>query len=51
MDYLLFGRLSSLTVASGGRVEVTYTYNWKLGDCESGLLVWADEVELTKAPN
>jgi hypothetical protein len=48
VDYLLFGRLSDQTAEKGPRTEVTYTFNWKLGACESGLLAWADERERVK---
>ena len=48
VDYMLFGRLSSVTARGEEREEVTYTFNWKLGDCLSGLLIWADEAEITK---
>jgi PBP1b-binding outer membrane lipoprotein LpoB len=48
VDYLLFGRVSVLIADSGGNTEITYTYNWKLGDCKTGLLVWTDEKTLTK---
>jgi len=49
VDYILFGRVSSQTAIKGNQVEVTHRYNWKLGDCESGLLIWADEMEITKS--
>ena len=49
IDYILFGRLSTITQSTEYRKEVTYTYNWKLGDCQSGLIVWMDEVEFTKS--
>jgi len=54
IDYLLFGRLSSQTTSKEvdddeWMTEITYTYNWKLGNCESGILVWTDEYELTKS--
>lgn len=49
IDYLLFGRVATRTTSKGDYTEVTYTYNWKLGDCESGILVWADERERTKS--
>ncbi len=49
IDYLLFGRLASSTAARPGKTEVTYTYNWKMGDCETGLIVWTDETEVTKS--
>lgn len=49
VDYLLFGRLSSHTVRKGAAREVTYTYNWKLGNCQTGTLVWADETEINKS--
>ena len=49
VDFLLFGRASSITSqAPDGTKEVTFTFNWKLGDCETGLLVWNDEKEITK---
>ncbi len=49
IDYLVFGRLSTHTTNRGPTTEVTYTYSWKIGDCRTGLLVWADEVEITKS--
>jgi len=49
VDYLLFGRLTTQTQQKSGTTEVTYTYNWKLGKCETGLLTWTDEVETTKS--
>ena len=49
VDYLLFGRISSLIQQTANRQEVTYTFNWKLGNCESGLIKWTDEVEYTKS--
>lgn len=48
IDALLFGRVSTKTATVRGYRETTYTFNWKLGDCQSGLLVWADEFEYTK---
>ncbi len=48
VDYLLFGRVSAQTAVSGRRTEVTYTFNWKLGECETGLITWTDESERTK---
>jgi PBP1b-binding outer membrane lipoprotein LpoB len=51
VNYLLFGRLSSKTAKSGNASEVTFTFNWKLGDCKTGLLIWADEMEITKSSN
>jgi PBP1b-binding outer membrane lipoprotein LpoB len=48
IDALLFGRVSTRTAAVGGYRETTYTFNWKLGECQSGLLVWTDEFEFTK---
>ena len=45
IDYLLFGRVSAQTTSKRRKTEVTYTFNWKLGDCQTGLLVWADERE------
>ncbi len=48
IDYLLFGRVSSFTVIKGETTEVTYTYNWKLGDCSTGLLAWSHERETSK---
>ncbi|MBF0263769.1 MAG: hypothetical protein HQL46_00725 [Gammaproteobacteria bacterium] len=48
VDYLLFGRVSSTTAKSVQGEETTYVYNWKLGDCKTGLLVWTDEMELVK---
>ena len=49
VDYLLFGRIKSMTARKGSYTEVTYRYNWKLGDCRSGLLVWTDQHRFTKA--
>ncbi|MBF0263770.1 MAG: hypothetical protein HQL46_00730 [Gammaproteobacteria bacterium] len=51
IDYLLFGRVSSQQTVQGDKTEVTYTYNWKLGDCKTGLLVWTDEEEINKRGN
>lgn len=48
IDLLLFGRVSSLTTTVGNRTEVTYTYTWQLGECESGLVLWADQEQFTK---
>lgn len=48
IDYLLFGRLSARETLVRGTVEVTYVFNWKIGDCRSGLLVWSADEELTK---
>lgn len=48
IDALLFGRVSTRTATVGGFRETTYTFNWKLGECQSGLLVWTDEFEFTK---
>ena len=47
-DYYLFGRVSSQTTCKDSGTEVTFTLNWKLGDCKTGLLVWTDETEITK---
>jgi hypothetical protein len=44
IDYLLFGRLSTDTANN----ETVFRYNWKLGNCKTGTLVWADEFEMTK---
>ncbi len=49
IDLLLFGRVSSQTTTVGNRTEVTYTYTWQLGECESGLVLWADQEQFTKA--
>ena len=48
VDYLLFGRLTSQTATKGKQTEVTHTFNWKLGECRTGLLEWTDEAEITK---
>lgn len=48
IDALLFGRVSTRSSTVGGYRETTYTFNWKLGECQSGLLVWTDEFEFTK---
>lgn len=48
IGYLLFGRVSSRTNSQGSYRETTYTFNWKLGNCKTGVLVWADEFEYTK---
>lgn len=48
IDFLLFGRLSARETLVAGVVEVTYVFNWKLGDCRSGLLVWNEDFDLTK---
>lgn len=49
IDYLLFGRIASQVSTKGRAKEVTYTFNWKLGDCRSGLLVWTYEEERAKS--
>lgn len=48
IDYLLFGRLSSNEAEVDGVLEVTYTFNWKLGNARTGLLEWAEDIEITK---
>lgn len=48
VDYMLFGRCTSMTAIQDGYRETTYTFNWKLGDCRTGLFVWVDEMEYTK---
>ncbi len=48
IDYLLFGRLSSQIAQKNGRMEVVYRFNWKVGDCRTGLIVWTDEKTLVK---
>jgi len=49
IDYLLFGRVASQVSTRRRAEEVTYTFNWKLGDCRSGLLVWTYEEERAKS--
>lgn len=49
VDYLLFGRVASLQSTKSGQTEVTYAYNWKLGDCATGLIAWTDETGKTKS--
>jgi len=49
IDYIIFGRLSSQTQRKGARQEVTYRFNYKLGNCKSGLIRWTDEVEFVKS--
>ena len=49
IDYLLFGRMRSQRVEKGGHEEMTYSFNWKLGNCASGLLEWTEEMEFTKS--
>ena len=49
VDYLIYGRLSSTSQRKGRFREVTYRFNYKLGDCRTGLLAWTDEVQYTKS--
>lgn len=49
IDYILFGRVSALSSESGSRLEVTHTFNWKLGDVRTGLLVWQGEHRRVKS--
>lgn len=49
IDYLVFGRISSHTTSKAFSREVTYTFNWKLGNCETGLIEWTDEAEFSKS--
>lgn len=48
VDYLLFGRLSEQSITKARINEVTYTFNWKIGDCETGLLAWQDDMSIVK---
>lgn len=48
IDYMIFGRVSSITSQLGRRREVTYNYSWRLGNCVNGLLEWGDEASITK---
>jgi len=49
IDYLVFGRISSHKASKVFSREVTYTFNWKLGNCETGLIEWSDEAEFSKS--
>lgn len=48
IDYMIFGRVSSITSQLGRRREVTFNYSWRLGNCVNGLLEWGDEASITK---
>ena len=49
VDYILFGRVTSQTTKKWPQEEITYVFNWKLGDCRTGLLAWAKEIVITKS--
>ncbi|OVE73355.1 hypothetical protein BVX93_01870 [bacterium B13(2017)] len=44
IDYLLFGRVVSKIENS----KVTYIFNWKIGDCKSGVIKWSEEIQKIK---
>jgi len=48
IDHLIFGRVWSQTTDNGNFSEVTFTFQWRMGRCEDGLLVWADKASITK---
>lgn len=48
IDYMIFGRVSSITSQLGRRREVTFNFSWRLGNCVNGLLEWGDQVSITK---
>ncbi len=49
IDYMIFGRVSSVTSQLGRRREVTFNYSWRLGNTVNGLLEWGDEASITKS--
>jgi len=48
VDYMLFGRVSVQTAIKGRETESVYTFNWKMADCLTGLMVWSHEATRTK---
>lgn len=48
-DWLLFGRLSAQPARKGRQKEVTYRFNWKIGDCRTGLVKWTQEPQMVKS--
>ena len=48
-DYSLSGKLLENKVSVGHDRQVTYTFQLSLTEVSSGLAVWEDEVEITKA--
>lgn len=48
IDYMIFGRVSSITSGHGNHRSVTYMFNWRLGNTATGLVEWADEVSIRK---
>lgn len=48
VDYILFGRVTSQLVQRGQAQEVTHRFNWSIGNCETGVIVWTKEIPVTK---
>jgi hypothetical protein len=49
IDVLVYGRMSRQQQSKGRVTEFTYRFNYKIGDCRTGEILWTDEVQWTKS--